>query len=62
MTEPFTFVSIRPMAKVQKSSGGSGRSKASSKAKSKQHKDKKLAAPPPQRGGVEMVDHWCKRK
>jgi tetratricopeptide (TPR) repeat protein len=56
LTEPAPFASIRPMAKVQKSSGGSGRGKASSKAKSKQHKDKKLAAVPPQRGGVEMVD------
>jgi tetratricopeptide (TPR) repeat protein len=56
LTEPAAFVSIRPMAKAQKSSGGSGRGKATSKVKSKQHKDKKLAAAPPQRGGVEMVD------
>lgn len=56
LTEHTAFVSIRPMAKVQKSSGASGRGKSSSKPKSKQHKEKKLPTPPPQRGGVEMVD------
>jgi tetratricopeptide (TPR) repeat protein len=56
LTEHAAFVSIRAMAKVQKSSGASGRGKSSSKPKSKQHKEKKLPTPPPQRGGVEMVD------
>jgi tetratricopeptide (TPR) repeat protein len=44
------------MARAQKSSVGSGRGKSASKPKSKQLKEKKLPAPPPQRGGVEMVD------
>jgi tetratricopeptide (TPR) repeat protein len=56
LTELSTFASIRAMARVQKSTSGSGRGKAASKASSKHLKEKKLAAPPPQRGGVEMVD------
>jgi tetratricopeptide (TPR) repeat protein len=45
------------MAKVQKKpSGASGRSKGSSKPQSKSKKKGNLPAPPPQRGGVEMVD------
>jgi tetratricopeptide (TPR) repeat protein len=45
------------MAKVQKKpSGASGRSKGSSKPQPKSKKKGNLPAPPPQRGGVEMVD------
>jgi len=45
------------MAKPQKSSSGSsGRVKPSSNAQSKHKKQNNLPAPPPQRGGVEMVD------
>jgi tetratricopeptide (TPR) repeat protein len=42
------------MAKVQKSS--SGRARPSSHPKTKSNKKSGLQAPPPQRGGVEMVD------
>jgi tetratricopeptide (TPR) repeat protein len=45
------------MAKPQKSSSGSsGRAKSSSQAQSKLKKKNNLPAPPPQRGGVEMID------
>jgi tetratricopeptide (TPR) repeat protein len=45
------------MAKAQKSSSGSsGRAKSSSQAQSKLKKKNNLPAPPPQRGGVEMID------
>jgi tetratricopeptide (TPR) repeat protein len=45
------------MAKVQKfSSGSAGRAKSPSSAPSKLKKKNNLPAPPPQRGGVEMVD------
>jgi tetratricopeptide (TPR) repeat protein len=51
------FVSMRAMAKVQKtSSGSSGRAKSSSKSQSKSKKKGSLPEHPPQRGGVEMVD------
>jgi tetratricopeptide (TPR) repeat protein len=56
LTELSAFASIRAMARVQKSTGGSGRSKTASNAKSKHMKEKKLPGAPPQRGGVEMVD------
>jgi len=45
---------MRAMAKVQKSSSSRTKSSAQHKAKSK--KKNILPAPPPQRGGVEMVD------
>jgi tetratricopeptide (TPR) repeat protein len=45
---------MRRMAKAQKSS--SRRGKATARSKSKKQKKKDLAAHPPQRGGVEMVD------
>ena len=45
------------MAKPQQShSGSSGRAKHSSNSQSKLKKKNNLASPPPQRGGVEMVD------
>ena len=45
------------MAKPQKSSSGSaGRAKSPSGAQSKLKKKNNLPAPPPQRGGVEMID------
>jgi tetratricopeptide (TPR) repeat protein len=56
LTEGAAFASIRAMARAQKSSGGAGRRKTSSKPKAKQHKEKKLPAHPAPRGGVEMVD------
>src|SRR5271165_1609883 len=45
------------MAKPQKSSSGSsGRANSSPSSQSKLKKKNNLPAPPPQRGGVEMVD------
>src|SRR6516165_12037853 len=49
---------MRPMAKAHKSSSGSsGRSKSAARSQSKPMKKKPLSPqPPPQRGGVELVD------
>jgi len=49
---------MRPMAKVHKSS--SSRSKTSAHSKTKSKKTSGLPAPPPQRGGVELVDPLVK--
>jgi len=54
LTRDKASASIRPMAKPQKSS--SSRGKHPARSSSKQQKQKALAAPVPQRGGVEMVD------
>jgi tetratricopeptide (TPR) repeat protein len=54
LTYAFAFASIRAMAKVQKSPSRRAKSSAQPKVKSK--KKNALAALPPQRGGVEMVD------
>jgi tetratricopeptide (TPR) repeat protein len=53
LTDAQAFVSIRAMAKAQKSSSSS-RAKPSAQPKAK--KNNGLPAPPPQRGGVELVD------
>jgi tetratricopeptide (TPR) repeat protein len=55
LTDAQAFVSIRAMAKVQKSSSSS-RAKSSAQPKAKSKKQNGLPAPPPQRGGVELVD------
>jgi tetratricopeptide (TPR) repeat protein len=54
LTDALTFVSIRAMAKVNKTS--SRRAKTSAHLQAKPKKTKALSAPPPQRGGVELVD------
>jgi tetratricopeptide (TPR) repeat protein len=54
LTRGEASASMRRMAKVQKSS--SRRGKAPARSNSKKQKKKDLAAHPPQRGGVEMVD------
>lgn len=54
LTDALTFVSIRAMAKVNKTS--SHRAKTSAHLQAKPKKTKALPAPPPQRGGVELVD------
>jgi tetratricopeptide (TPR) repeat protein len=54
LTRDKASASMRPMAKPQKSS--SNRGKSTVRSSSKQQKQKALAAPVPQRGGVEMVD------
>jgi tetratricopeptide (TPR) repeat protein len=57
LTDSKAFASIRAMAKAQKSSSGAGgRGKSSSTSSSKVKKKSNLPEPPPQRGGVEMVD------
>jgi tetratricopeptide (TPR) repeat protein len=54
LTPDHASASMRPMAKPQKSSANRGKPPA--RSSSKQKKQKALAAPVPQRGGVEMVD------
>lgn len=54
LTRDQASASMPAMAKPQKSS--SNRGKAPARSSSKQKKQKALAAPVPQRGGVEMVD------
>jgi tetratricopeptide (TPR) repeat protein len=54
LTDALAFVSMRAMAKVQKTSSRRVKSPAQLKAKSK--KKSSLPAHPPQRGGVEMMD------
>ena len=58
LTRESGSVSIRPMAKARKASAGSSsHSKSSGHGQSKSQKKKPLGqAPPPQRGGVELVD------
>lgn len=57
LTDDFSSVSMRAMAKVRKpTSGSSSRSKAIAKSHSKLMKKKPLPPPPAQRGGVELVD------
>src|SRR6266852_4125747 len=58
LTRESTSVSMRIMGKVRKASGGSGHhSKSAGHGSAKSQKKKSLGTPPPpQRGGVELVD------